>query len=361
MRIVIKIGTNLITAANGLLDVGRISELARDIVALRREGQQVILVTSGAIGAGMGRMGLKTRPQDLREKQALAAVGQPLLMNVYQDAFEKLNVPVAQVLLTRQDFYDRQRYLNARNTLLTLLEMGALPVINENDTVAVDEIKVGDNDTLAALVAAKVSAELLVLLTDVDGLYKGVPGKSELVRVVEKVTSEIEAYAGGQSSSGKGVGGMQTKLGAAKIATVAGVRMIIANGRRKNILRAALDGTHGGTEFAARHMLDARRCWIAFGSKCRGTIVVDRGAATALHTRGGSLLPSGVTATEGAFAVGDTVSIIDAGRREIARGLTYYSSADIEKIKGKKSSHVKKIIPAAGYEEIIHRDNLVLL
>ena len=223
MRIVIKVGTNILTGKNGSLDRALIGRLAAEIAALKITGAQVVLVSSGAIGAGMGKMGIAARPTDLRQKQALAAIGQPLLMEVYESVFSAVDVTVAQVLLTRQDFDDRQRYINARNTMLTLLDMGVVPVINENDTVAVDEIKIGENDTLSALVAAKISADWLFLFTDVDGLYKGDPGKSELISVVEKVTPEIEAYASDTSASGKGIGGMRTKLVAAKIATAAGV------------------------------------------------------------------------------------------------------------------------------------------
>ncbi|MCX5777659.1 MAG: glutamate 5-kinase [Elusimicrobia bacterium] len=361
MRIVIKVGTNILTGKNGSLDRALIGRLAAEIAALKITGAQVVLVSSGAIGAGMGKMGIAARPTDLRQKQALAAIGQPLLMEVYESVFSAVDVTVAQVLLTRQDFDDRQRYINARNTMLTLLDMGVVPVINENDTVAVDEIKIGENDTLSALVAAKISADWLFLFTDVDGLYKGDPGKSELISVVEKVTPEIEAYASDTSASGKGIGGMRTKLVAAKIATAAGVTMVIANGLTAGLVARVVAGQRQGTLFLPQKAINARSCWIAFGASCRGNIVVDAGAAAALVKKGTSLLPAGVSGVEGSFEMGDTVSIHSPTGEEIGRGLVNFSSDDIMKIKGKKTADLKHILPAADYDEVIHRDNLVIL
>ncbi len=361
MRIVVKIGTNLLTTKDGAVNAQRIRGFAHDLAEAKKAGHQVVLVTSGAIGAGMGKLGMKQRPSTLREKQALAAVGQPLLMEIYQEAFDDLDVIIAQVLLTRQDFDDRKRYLNARNTMLTLLAMGVLPVINENDTVAVEEINIGDNDTLAALVAAKINADLVVLLTDVEGLYKGIPGKSELVTLVEKITPEIEQYATDRSSSGKGVGGMQTKIRAAKIAVAAGVRMVITTGQQQGTIGRIVGGESMGTTFLPSDTLDARKCWIAFGAKCRGKVFVDEGAANALLKMGRSLLPSGIIAVEGSFEAGDPVSVFDQGRKEIGRGLAYYSSEEIARIKGKKTGEVKKILSRSDVDEVIHRDNLVIL
>jgi glutamate 5-kinase len=361
MRVVIKVGTNLLTTKDGSLDRRRIQAFAAELAALTRQGLQPVLVSSGAIGAGMGKLGRTKRPSSLREKQALAAIGQPLLMDAYESNFERLGITIAQVLLTRQDFDDRERYLNARNTLLTLLDLNVIPIINENDTIAVEEINFGDNDTLAALVAGKVSADLLILLTDVDGLYRGTPGKSPLIPLVEKVTAEIEGYASGVSGSGKGVGGMLTKLRAARMATAAGVRMVIANGATAGIVSRVIAGEPAGTTFLPQRSLEARKCWIAFGTKCRGKIIVDQGAAQALVQRGKSLLPTGITGIEGRFEVGDTISIVGPDRREIGRGLTYYSAAVIAAIKGKKTADVKKTMPDAGYDEVVHRDNLVIL
>lgn len=249
--VVIKVGTNLLTRADGKLNTARIGLLAREIVALQRSGRQVVLVTSGAIGAGMGKMGLKQRPVMLKDRQALAAVGQPLLMELYQGAFKKLKATIAQVLLTRHDFEDRQRFGNIRNTLKTLLDQGVVPIINENDTVAVEEIgaNFGDNDTLAAVVASAMGAGYCFLLTDVDGLYSGLPGKSPLIPLVKKITSDIEKCAGPSCQGGKGTGGMVTKLKAAKAATAAGVTMVIANGGIPGVVTKVLSGEKIGTTF----------------------------------------------------------------------------------------------------------------
>lgn len=362
MRIVIKVGTNLLTVKDGSLNKGRISALAGALAALKSDGCEVVLVSSGAIGAGMGRMGLDTRPSSLRDKQALAAIGQPLLMEAYQAAFSALDLTTAQVLLTRQDFDDRARYINARNTMLALLGMGALPVVNENDTVAVEEINFGDNDTLAALVAAKVSADYLFILTDVEGLYRGLPGKSEIIPVVNKITPEIEDYASDKSGSGKGVGGMKTKISAARIATAAGVKTVITSGADPAVIGKIIKGHKAGTVFMpSSKALEARKCWIAFGAKCRGKIVIDDGAVQALVKKGKSLLPSGIVSAQGTFGVGDTVGIFTVSGKEIGRGLASFSSSDLEKIKGKKTAEIRKLLPAADVEEAVHRDNLVLL
>ncbi|MCX5781489.1 MAG: glutamate 5-kinase [Elusimicrobia bacterium] len=361
MRIVVKIGTNTLTKKNGELDNEQITSFAKDTAKLVKVGHQVLIVTSGAIGAGMGKLGFKNRPSSLQEKQALAAVGQPLLMDIYQDAFSKLGLTIAQVLLTRHDFDDRKKYINARNTLNSLLKLGVIPIINENDTVAVEEINFGDNDTLSALVASGVSADWLFILTDVEGLYKGVPGKSELIHTVDAITPEIEKYASGVSGSGKGVGGMKTKISAANIATKTGVKTVIANGTEEMIIQKILDGEKRGTIFLPSKKLEARKHWIAFGPKCKGKIIIDEGAAKALLKGGKSLLPSGVIGTEGTFSAGDTVSIIGHDKKEVARGMVNYSKDFIEKIKGKKSAEIQKMFSEAIFDEVIHRDNLVIL
>jgi glutamate 5-kinase len=249
--IVIKVGTNLLACADGKLNTRRIGMLSREIVKLKRSGRQVILVTSGAIGAGMGKMGLKARPTTLKDRQALAAVGQPLLMELYQGAFKRLKATIAQVLLTRHDFEDRLRFNNIRNTLKTLLDQNVIPIINENDTVAVEEIgaNFGDNDTLAAVVASAMNAGYCFLLTDVDGLYSGVPGKSPLIAVVKKITQEIERCAGPACPGGRGTGGMATKLKAAAIAVKAGVTMVIVNGGLPQVVSKVLAGEKYGTTF----------------------------------------------------------------------------------------------------------------
>ena len=361
MIIVVKVGTNLLTAKDGTLDKSRVRSVVEDIVAFKKNRNSVVRVTSGAIGAGMGRMKLEQRPETLKVKQALAAIGQPVLMDAYQEYFDKLGETVAQVLLTRQDFVDRERYLNTRNTILTLLEMGVVPVINENDTVAVEEINFSGNDMLAALVAAKINADKLLLLTDVDGLYEGVPGKSKFVPSVKKITAAIEAYATGESGSGRGVGGMKTKIEAAKIAGAAGVTTIIANGTKAGIINQIASGGGTGTVFEPSSRMDARKCWIAFGTRCNGKIYIDKGASAALVQRGKSLLSSGIVKTDGKFEKGDTVSIIGDENKEIARGLAAFSASELDKIKGKKSDEISKILGYDAAEEVIHRDNLVIL
>jgi len=361
MRIVIKLGTNLLTTKNSCLDDNRIKDIVREVASLIKEGHQVVIVTSGAICAGMGKLNLESRPSSLKEKQALAAVGQPILMDAYKKHFDGQGLAIAQVLLTRNDFDQRQNYLNARNTLFTLLEMKVVPIINENDTVAVEEINFGENDTLAALVAAKISANVLILLTDVDGLYKGAVGKSEIISKVDKITDEIESYAKNSSSSGKGSGGMASKISAAKIATANGIKTVIANGLKGHVLARIIQGDETGTVFMPKEALEARKCWIAFGAKCKGKITVDDGAVTAIKENKKSLLPSGIISVEGKFEVGDTISILDKSGKEVARGLTFYSFETIDKIKKKRSSDIKKILPGADYEEVIHRDNLVIL
>jgi glutamate 5-kinase len=360
MRIVVKIGTNLITDDNGL-DPNKVKALCVEAANLKKAGHELAVVTSGAIGAGMGKLGRKTRPDNLRAKQALAAVGQPILMDAYQRSFNALGYTVAQVLLTRQDFIDRERYLNARNTLIELLSVGTIPIINENDTVAVEEINFGDNDTLGALVSAKISADILFLLTDVDGLYKGIPGKSELINTIEEVSSEIKEYARESSGSGKGVGGMKSKILAGEVAIKSGVKMVILNGTKKGMIKRYLESGDVGTTFVPKKALDSRKCWIAFGTKCKGKIVVDEGARNAILKKGRSLLPSGIVSVEGAFDVGDAVSVLAQGGAEIARGLTAYSADSIKKIKGKKTQEIEKLLATADSEEVIHRDNLVIL
>jgi glutamate 5-kinase len=361
MRIVVKIGTNILTGKTGGLDTGRIQTVANALAAVKKSGGQAVLVTSGAIAAGMARRGMTVRPKALREKQALAAIGQPLLMHAYENCFTQAGLAVAQLLLTRQDFDDHQRYINLRNTLLALLDMGVVPIINENDTVAVDEIKFGENDTLSALVAAKIAADRLFIFTDVDGLYPSWPAAGAPIPVVEKITPEIEAYASGTSGSGKGVGGMTTKLAAAKIAAAAGVTTTIMNGTVPDGIARVLSGEHLGTTVLPGKALDHRKCWIAFGAQCRGRLTIDAGAADAVLHNGKSLLPSGITAVDGSFEVGETVSIIGPDGREIARGLAAFTAADMQKIKGRRSGDIAALIESAGAEEAVHRDNMVVL
>ena len=361
-RIVIKIGTTVLTKPSGVINEVTIKRIVDDVAELLNSGAEVIIVTSGAIGAGLGR--LKLQGRSIREKQALASIGQGHLMSIYEKFFRKHNRLVAQVLLTSDDLAQRQRYLNARNTLLTLLSLGVVPVVNENDTVAVEEIKFGDNDRLSALVASKVEADQLLILTDVDGFFSADPRaerKVKLIKEVEAITPELEEKASGRGSQ-RGTGGMVTKLEAAKIATASGITMYVANGNRKEVLKKIWNGENPGTKFLpAKEKIVSRKRWIAFDTKIEGKIAVDEGAKDALLRRGKSLLPSGISSVEGRFNPGTCVAVVDMEGKEFARGLTSYSSDEIEKIKGKKSSQIEKTLGYKDYDEVIHRDNLVVL
>jgi len=365
MRIVIKVGTSIITQPdkNGL-DRERIARIARGAAEVRTLGHEVILVSSGAIGAGMAGLGWKSRPRDLRHKQACAAIGQVSLMQAYEKAFKAHGLPVAQVLLTSLDLEDRVRYINARNTLLALLSLSVVPIINENDTVVTDEIQFGDNDTLSALVAVKVEADLLVILTNVDGFYGKAADDSgpELIPEIRQISREIEKEARSEASSELSVGGMRSKLAAARAVMASGIDMWIANGLTPGILAGIVRGTAAGTRFIAkRSKLGTRKRWIAFGTRSKGQLTVDEGASRALGQKGKSLLPSGVTAVTGRFQAGSAVSITDASGREIARGLSNYSSEEIRSIQGHKSGEIRKILGREAAAEVIHRDNLVVL
>ncbi len=362
MKIIIKVGTSTLIDKNGALNKKYISDLAKNLSLLKKENHDIVVVSSGAIGAGLGHLKLDSKPKTLREKQALSAVGQPLIMNAYGEAFAQLGMTVAQILLTRDDFDNRAKYINARNTLNELLEKGIIPVINENDTVAVEEINFGDNDTLGALVAAAVDADILVIFTDVDGLYDGHPSRGKLIPKVEKITEQIESYATSASASGKGTGGMKTKVLAAKIATASGVDTFILNGSKLNLLKEAIDNKNAGTHFQAKKScLEAKKSWIAFSKKPKGSIFVDKKAAEALISKGKSLLAAGIVKVSGNFKRGDTVIITDfETKQDFARGLINYDSATVQKIAGKKTSEIKKNIDFED-EEVIHRDNLVIL
>lgn len=355
---VVKVGSSTLTDHVGRLDLNYIRDLADQLTEQTKSGLEVIFVTSGAIRAGTEKLAMNGRPKTLPEKQAAAAVGQGLLLQVYTDFFAHVGVTAAQVLLTRDDFRDRTRYLNARNTLNALLKLRCVPVINENDTVAVDEIRFGDNDTLAAMVAAATEADLLIILSDVAGLYNGTP--ENLIPEVEEITPEIEALAGGTNSDA-GTGGMRAKLEAAKIAMSCGVTMVIADGRRERVIADVLGGKQIGTWFRGKEArLANRKRWIAFGSQLRGTITVNDGARKMITGRGKSLLAAGIVDIDGCFAAGDLVAIADESGSRIARGLTNYSSEDLQKIQGKKSSEIGTILGEHEFDEVVHRDNLVL-
>ncbi len=363
-RIVVKVGTRLLCGTRGHFNLKRMESLGRDLARLWEAGRQLVLVSSGAIGAGVGRLGLARSPQTLPEKQAAAAVGQGILMQHYETVFAPMGITVAQVLLTQEDLRDRKRYLNARHTFHTLLRYRVVPIVNENDTVAVEEIRFGDNDTLAALVACLIDADLLILLTDLDGFYTADPRKSpdaRLISEVHEITPEIEALAGGCGSA-LATGGMETKLQAARIATGAGIPMVIAGGMREGVLGPVVSGEEVGTLFLPREdRMQARKRWIAFNSPVQGKLYVDRGAANAILKKGKSLLPSGIVRVEGVFETGNVVSVVDPDGKELARGISNYSSGDVELIKGRKSQEIKAILGYKDYDEVIHRDNLTVM
>jgi len=362
-RIVIKVGTSSLVSKDGSLNHNKMSALISQLARIKEQGKDVILVSSGAIRAGMERIGLANRPSNIPEQQATAAIGQSALMQMYSELLSKYNVVPGQILLTGDDFHHRTRYLNARNTLRTLLAFGCLPIVNENDTVAIDEIKFGENDTLAALVAASVDADLLINLSDVDGLFDGDPragGECKLIEEVKKITADIEKIASGTHGM-CGSGGMQSKIEAAKIATRSGVRMVIANASRPNVIVDIVAGESIGTRFlSSATKLNHKKRWIAFGNRVQGSIMVNDGARKMLVERGKSLLPAGILSSEGKFDIGDLVCVIDESSNKIARGLTNYSSGEIKQIKGKRSSEIEKILGYKDFDEVIHRDNLVL-
>jgi len=360
---VVKLGTRVLTSGKtNELNESRIKNIAAQTSQLIEKGYKVVIVSSGAIGAGMAALRLKTRPQSLPKLQACAAVGQSELMKVYSRLFKDKNHVVAQVLLTQDDLNSRQRYLNAKNTIFTLLDSGVIPIINENDTVSTDEIKLGDNDRLSSLVANLIDAEKLIILTDVDNLYKyGADKKKTPIYKVKAITRDIESLAGGTSGR-LGIGGMITKIQAAKITTGSGIACHVANGKRDAILLDIEKGKKVGTLFEpCKSSFSAKKKWIAFGSKKKGTLVVDKGAKEALVERKKSLLSSGIVRVEGNFHVGDTVGVSDEKRHEFARGLANYSSKEVDKIKKVKTDRIEKILGYKYYDEVVHKDNLVIL
>lgn len=363
MTIVVKIGSNIIADEKGL-DEKQIQAITADISSVSDMGHKVVIVSSGAVAAGMRKLGLERRKlTDIKLKQACAAIGQSSLMWAYERGFKAHGKKVAQVLLTREDISDRKRYMNSRNTLLTLISYRVIPVINENDTVATDEIRFGDNDQLAALTATLLSADRLIILSDVEGLYSEDPKlhpKAKLIRTVSEITHEMMETAGGAGSA-IGTGGMYSKLLAANKAVGSGITVNIINGRKHGILQTLLIGHFHGTEFTSRKgRLSAKKGWIAFGIRPRGSIIIDEGAKKALISLGRSLLPSGITKTEGSFETGDAVYCVDSGGVRIAKGLTNYSSEEIEKIKGRKTSEIEKTLGFKYSDEVIHRDNMVI-
>ncbi len=360
-RIVVKVGSQVLTDGRGRLWPPVFFLLGGQIAELMEEQKEVIVVSSGAIAGGRSVLGFRSGRASIPEKQALAAVGQTRLMGFYQQALEFHGRRAGQVLLTREDLADRKRYLNARNALFKLLAFGVVPVINENDTVLVEEIKVGDNDNLSALVAILAEADLLVLLTSVAGLYPDAEGGGEPIPYVERITREILAMARGPAGP-LGTGGMATKLEAALLATQAGIPVVIADGRRERVLRDIVQAQPVGTFFPpTRDLLTHKKHWIAYTLKKKGSLVLDDGAVKAIVESGRSLLPSGVVAVQGSFETGDMVSCLDSAGREIARGITHYSAQEVRKIMGKKSAQIEALLGYKIQDEVIHRDELVLL
>jgi glutamate 5-kinase len=362
-RLVVKIGSALLVEEeSGAIRRDWLDALADDVAKARARGQEVILVSSGAIAVGRRHLGLESGKLKLEEKQAAAATGQIRLAHAYQEALARHGITVAQILLTLDDTEERRRHLNARSTLTALLKLGTVPVINENDTVATSEIRFGDNDRLAARVAAMVSADTLVLLSDIDGLYTADPRRDSGARLIPEIaelTPAIEAMAG-EAPPGYSSGGMVTKLAAARIAIGAGCQMAIADGRRLNPLTALAEGAACSWFLAAANPLTARKRWIAGSLKPVGALAVDAGALTALLA-GKSLLPAGVARVEGEFERGDAVRVLSPDGREVARGLSAYSAADARQIRGHKSREIEALLGYRGRDEMIHRDDLVLL
>jgi glutamate 5-kinase len=369
-RVVIKLGSNLFFNDSGAIALGRIFSFIEDIAAARISGRQVIVVSSGAVALGAAALKMKSAGASLAQKQALAAIGQSRLMNLYEQGFAKYDLTAAQVLLTEEDFSSRKRYLNLRHTLTTLLDMGVIPVINENDTVSTTELEVtdrsrsfGDNDKLSALVMSKLDATVLILLSDVDGLFTDNPRENpdaEFIPEVHEITSDIEAVAGKKSTRGRG--GMATKLQAARVAMNSGGMAIIANGLKTGILGRVLTGDDEGTLFVGKATsLSEKRRWIAFASAISGRIHINEGAVDAITKKNASLLYAGVTRIEHEFEHGDVVSIVGPNGQEIGRGIVNYSSTDALKLIGKHSDDIAKLATSKNYDAFITRNNIAFL
>ncbi len=363
-RAVIKIGSGVLTTKEGL-NLNIINALSEDICRLMEKRRlEIILVSSGAIASGIKKMGLSQRPQSISQQQAIAAIGQSTLMLAYEKAFKRYGRKVAQVLVTRDDLTNRMRYLNTRNTLFTLLNWKVIPIINENDTVVVDEIKFGDNDNLSAMMANLSGANIVINLTNIDGLFDDDPRRNkdaQLISLVERVTNRIEKIASSIPGS-LGKGGMESKVQAARDVAICGIPTIIANGLKRNIIGKIFGGKEEGTLFLPQPTpMRSRKHWIAFTKSPKGRIMVDRGAEDALIKKGKSLLPSGIVAVYGKFNIGDSVMIINREERSLATGLVNYHSTDAEKIMGLQTKEIEKALGYKHYDEVIHKDNLVLM
>jgi len=363
-RIVVKVGSSILASVEKGLHYEVFSHLTKEISDLKRQGYEIVLVSSGAIAAGMEKLGYKTRPQAITQKQATAAVGQTRLMNIYENYFSRFQQMVAQVLLTHDDLSHRRRFLNARNTLLTLLELGIIPIINENDTVAVDEIKFGDNDNLSALITNLIGADLLIILTDIEGLCDSDPRVNPNARCIPLVEDTDVDMGGivGETKSEMSVGGMISKVKAARKASRFGIPTVVARGTKEGVLHQILKGKEIGTLILPkREALSSRKHWIAFNPKPKGDVIVDDGAKKAIVQRGKSLLPSGVVKIKGSFDRGDLVTCLGPRGKEFARGLVNYSAPELEKIKGLRSDQIESTLGYKYSDEVIHRDDLVVL
>lgn len=363
-RIVVKVGSSILASVEKGLHYEVFSHLTKEISDLKRQGYEIVLVSSGAIAAGMEKLGYKTRPQAITQKQATAAVGQTRLMNIYENYFSRFQQMVAQVLLTHDDLSHRRRFLNARNTLLTLLELGIIPIINENDTVVVDEIKFGDNDNLSALITNLIGADLLIILTDIEGLCDSDPRVNPNARCIPLVEDTDVDMGGivGETKSEMSVGGMISKVKAARKASRFGIPTVVARGTKEGVLHQILKGKEIGTLILPkREALSSRKHWIAFNPKPKGDVIVDDGAKKAIVQRGKSLLPSGVVKIKGSFDRGDLVTCLGPRGKEFARGLVNYSSPELEKIKGLRSDQIESTLGYKYSDEVIHRNDLVVL
>jgi len=365
-RVVIKVGTRVLVASSGKPSATRLKSLVRQISALKKRNIEVVLVTSGAVGSGMSALKMKKRPSTLPELQMAAAVGQSRLMSLYDKYFSAYKVAVGQVLLTHDDLKNRERHLNVRNTINKLLERGVVPIINENDAVAVDELKFGENDILASLVTLLVEADLLLLLSTVNGLQRP-DGRAKAKRVsyISSITKEEMSWAGDKGSE-LSVGGMKTKLLAAQTVVKAGGLVVIADGRKNKVIEEVLAGKDVGTLFGKlskknQSILTARKRWIAFYHRTQGDLYVDEGAVESLTKKGRSLLPIGIKRVEGSFVVGALVNVNTEAGELVARGIVEYDSAAIQKIKGCKTSDIANVLGVKNYDEVIHRDNMVLM
>ena len=362
--VVVKIGSSTLTNDNGTIDEPFISNLCEQVSELRRKGHPVVVVTSGAAAAGRERLGFSSRPSDIPSLQACAAAGQAALTEVYAKELAKRNIPCGQVLLTRRDVVDREGYLNARNTLDRLLDLGAVPVVNENDTVSVAEFTFGDNDMLGAIVSALVGASIYVILSDVEGLYTADPGKhsdAELIKQVTAIDKRVAGMAGGAGSS-VGTGGMASKVRAARAMIAAGIPLVICHGRRPHVLVDAVSGKEVGTRFASDAPVhgSGRKLWIGLAEVPRGTVVVDAGASKAIVDGGASLLPVGVKSTSGTYDEGDVVSIVDESGMELARGVSRFSSEDMLRVHGLKLDVIGRFLPCKEGQPAVHRDEMLV-